>query len=223
MLSTDFYANNHPWRDVNTGAKAFYCFLCFTLSFIWPGLPVLGALILLSLGILSRSRHFKLKRVLKSWSGVLAFLSVGSLGVAVGYGLSEEAMLLSAAFGKGYIGIYSSGLSLGLKLVFRSMACFTALYTYINITPMKHTMDLFKKLKVPGVFLEILEISYRFIFIFIAEAGVIYQSQKMRLGYCSKRTSIRSLGIMVGALFVRVFDKTDKMHTSIVLRLGEDH
>jgi cobalt/nickel transport system permease protein len=222
VLSTDFYANHHPWRAKYTSAKAFSCFLCFVISFTLLSPTWLLLVGILSITILSRSEYFNLKQTLKTWLSVFLFISVGILGVIIGYGTSADLMWLSLKMGTGFIGIYKLGLITALHLLIRSLSCFIALYTYIHVTPMKETFRLLKKLKIPLTFIEILEISYRFIFIFLKEVSIIYQAQEMRLGYSSKKKAIRSLGLIAGSLFIRIFDKTDKMHLSIVLRHGED-
>ena len=52
---------------------------------------------------------------------------------------------------------------------------------------------------------------YRFIFILIEEAGQIYRSQVMRLGYGKFRESVRSFGMLAGALFIRTWESGEAL------------
>jgi cobalt/nickel transport system permease protein len=64
---------------------------------------------------------------------------------------------------------------------------------------------------VPTVLIDLAMLTYRFIFILIDEAGEIYRSQVMRLGYGRFRESVNSLGMLAGALFIRTWESGEAL------------
>lgn len=60
-----------------------------------------------------------------------------------------------------------------------------------------------RKFKVPGLFIELMLLIYRYIFVLLDTAHSISVSQDSRLGNKDYKTSLKSFSQMVSALFVR--------------------
>jgi cobalt/nickel transport system permease protein len=72
--------------------------------------------------------------------------------------------------------------------------------------------------RVPRLFIEILSLAYRYIFVLFDEAAVIYSAQKNRLGYVSWRRGVNSIGILAGSMTLKAFDHSQNITTSMIQR-----
>ena len=73
-------------------------------------------------------------------------------------------------------------------------------------------------LRVPKGLIEILMFAYRFLFVLLEDAGIIYHSQKNRLGYSNIRRALGSFGILAGSLILKAFDHADHITTTMIQR-----
>jgi cobalt/nickel transport system permease protein len=64
---------------------------------------------------------------------------------------------------------------------------------------------------VPSLLIDLIELTYRFIFIFLDTALAIHQAQASRLGYVSLRKGIRSLGLLISSLFLGVLQRSGQL------------
>ncbi|TDL91892.1 cobalt ECF transporter T component CbiQ [Vibrio vulnificus] len=95
-----------------------------------------------------------------------------------------------------------------ITVVFCSISC---LYFLTLTTPITVILSVLRKLKVPSLLVDLIELTYRFIFIFLDTALAIHQSQASRLGYGSLRKGIRSLGLLISSLFLGVLQRSGQL------------
>ncbi|MBO0997613.1 cobalt ECF transporter T component CbiQ [Bacillus sp. SD075] len=95
-----------------------------------------------------------------------------------------------------------------ISVVFGSISC---LYFLTLTTPVTVILSVLRKLKVPVLLVDLIELTYRFIFIFLDTALAIHQSQASRLGYGSLRKGIRSLGLLISSLFLGVLQRSGQL------------
>lgn len=98
-----------------------------------------------------------------------------------------------------------------ISLMMVVLSSISSLYFLTLTTPLSDLMNVLRKLKLPIMIIEIIELTYRFIFIFIETALEIYQSQASRLGYCSLRRGIHSLGNLISTLFLGAFQRSKQL------------
>ncbi|MCK9276792.1 MAG: cobalt ECF transporter T component CbiQ [Methanoculleus sp.] len=107
--------------------------------------------------------------------------------------------------------ITTGGANLAVLLLARVFGGMCSLYFIALTTPMTEVFDILRRLRVPTVFIDLAMLTYRFIFILIEEAGQIYRSQVMRLGYGRFRESVQSFGMLSGALFLRTWESGEAL------------
>lgn len=73
-------------------------------------------------------------------------------------------------------------------------------------------------LRVPKGFIEILMFAYRYIFVLLEDAMVIYNAQKNRLGYSSIRRGLSSFSILTGSLILKAFEHSQNTTVAMVQR-----
>lgn len=72
--------------------------------------------------------------------------------------------------------------------------------------------------RVPKGLIEILMFTYRYIFVLLEEAMVIYNAQKNRLGYSSVRRGLSSFGTLTGSLILKAFEHSQNTTVAMVQR-----
>ncbi|MSU00678.1 cobalt ECF transporter T component CbiQ [Tissierella pigra] len=118
-----------------------------------------------------------------------------------------------------YIGITYESFNTGAKLFTTVLSSLTSVYFLILTTPIIDIIKVLKKLKVPSLFIELMVLIYRSIFIFIEEANNIHMAQTMKFGYENKRNSLKSISLLIRNLFLRIFIKHNEMNISLECKL----
>ncbi len=72
--------------------------------------------------------------------------------------------------------------------------------------------------RVPKGLIEILMFAYRYIFMLLEDALVIYHAQKNRLGYSNLRRGLTSFGILAGSLTLKAFEHSQYATVAMVQR-----
>ncbi len=72
--------------------------------------------------------------------------------------------------------------------------------------------------KVPGTWVEICLIAYRYIFVLLEDALTVRDAQKVRLGYTNLACALRSIGILSGAIIIRAYDQSIATYEAMTLR-----
>ncbi len=109
------------------------------------------------------------------------------------------------------LAVTTDGANLAILLLARVFGGMCSLFFIALTTPMAEVFDILKRLGVPTVVIDLAMLIYRFIFILIEEAGQIYRSQVMRLGYGRFRESVHSFGMLSGALFLRTWESGEAL------------
>ena len=73
-------------------------------------------------------------------------------------------------------------------------------------------------LRVPKGFIEVALFAWRYLFVLLDDAQVVYAAQKNRLGYAGFRRGLRSFGTLAGALVIKAFDNSQTVTAAMVQR-----
>lgn len=108
-------------------------------------------------------------------------------------------------------------------IVASSLAALSAMYFLALTTPFFELAGAFTKLRMPKVFVELVLLIYRFIFILMETAVQMTTSQRARLGYVSLKSSYRSTALLFVNLFSSAYHRANEVFTAMVARnyLGE--
>ncbi len=127
-----------------------------------------------------------------------------------------------ALFAVQFMGIHvvghSDGLSEGLMIVSRIIGAVSIVALVGFSTPFTEFMAGLSWLRVPKGFIEILMFAYRYIFVLLDDANVIYNAQKNRLGYSNMRRGLNSFGVLAGSLTLKAFDHSHNTTVAMVQR-----
>ncbi|MDI6801498.1 MAG: cobalt ECF transporter T component CbiQ [Thermodesulfovibrionales bacterium] len=85
-------------------------------------------------------------------------------------------------------------------------------------TPFTEIMSALSWMRIPKGFIEILMLAYRYVFVLLEDAMVIYNAQKNRLGYCSIKRGLSSFGTLAGSLVLKAFEHSHNITTAMIQR-----
>jgi len=101
---------------------------------------------------------------------------------------------------------YREGLIEGLLLAARILGAVSVVVVLGFATPFTEFIAGLSWFRVPREFVEILLFAYRYIFVLLEEALVIYNAQKIRLGYSTISRGLRAFAVLSGTLTIRAFE-----------------
>lgn len=138
----------------------------------------------------------------------LAFLALGTVAIAVN--LTDVPMdLLNIDIGSKYIAVSWFSLLYAVRLITVSLASVSCLYFLILTTPMMDLLYVLKKLRCPSLIIEIMMLTYRYIFVLFDMASSIMTAQNCRLGNISAKSAINGMGNMLSVILIRAMQKAN--------------
>ncbi|EEW95380.1 cobalt ECF transporter T component CbiQ [Fusobacterium animalis] len=218
MISLDKVAYTSKLLKNNPSEKLLFSILtlfsCIFFNNILVSLIVLFIMYLsvTYLGGIENRLFFKLMSI------PLIFLIIGVLTIIiVKLKPNQETLFKITIFSSEY-GITSKTFMQGLTLMLKSLAAVSCLYFLILTTPVLDIFYCLEKLKLPKLLVEIISLVYRYIFLFIDVAQMIYISQDARLGYSTLKSSFNSSGRLVSSLFLTALKQANESFVCLEAR-----
>lgn len=218
MIGIDKYAYTSKISKIDPKTKLLFALfpLCICIicnSFIISILTiVIMTYATLKLGGISYNRLFKLMLIPTS------FLLVGVLTIIINRFLSSENLLLSINLGNYFYGVSGESLIKGLKIVFKALGAVSCMYFFSLNTSMNDFFNFLRKTRLPILFIELMELMYKFIFVIWEEKEKVYIAQSSRLGYLGFKNKLKSSAELMTVLFLRSFRRVDKINISLESR-----
>ena len=133
--------------------------------------------------------------------------------------------------GEWYLTGSTASLTRVCRLWITALSAVTCLYFLSLNTTLTDILEVLRKMRLPALLIELMMLIYRFIFVLLDCAHEISISQKSRLGNIDYRTSLKSFGTLVSALFVRAVKRSGFLYDAMESRcydgdlrvLCEDH
>ena len=129
----------------------------------------------------------------------------------------QEAMFSVKMWGITITG-HKDGLMDGLQIGSRILGAVSVVALLGFSTPFTEFMAGLSWLKVPKGIIEISLFAYRYIFVLLEDAMVIYNAQKNRLGYSSIKKGLNSFGTLTGSLIIKAFEQSLNITTAMIQR-----
>ena len=118
-----------------------------------------------------------------------------------------------------FLSVTSDGLNRAVLIAARAMAAVTLVLCMLGTMKFENTMKALEHLKVPTKVTQLLMFTYRYIFVLIDEFSAMSRSLASRS--FEKGTNLRTmttLAKMVGMLFIRSFERADRVYNAMVSR-----
>ncbi|MBS3921468.1 MAG: cobalt ECF transporter T component CbiQ [Deltaproteobacteria bacterium] len=113
---------------------------------------------------------------------------------------------------------HTDGLMEGLMIAARILGAVSIIALLGFSTPFTEFMAGLSWFRIPKGFIEILMFAYRYIFVLLEDAMVIYNAQKNRLGYSSVRRGLNSFGVLTGSLILKAFEQSQNTTVAMAQR-----
>jgi len=164
-----------------------------------------GALIL-SLILISR---VPAKFVLKRSLAIIPFVGLVAIGLP----------FLGGSGGSYNFGVFSvtqSAFLIFLNVLVKSWLCVLAMIVLTSTTSFSKLLNGFQRLKMPRVYIMILSFMYRFIFVFDDELMRMSRARDARTSFSSSWIqSVKAVGGIIGALFVRSYERGERVYAAM--------
>jgi len=204
----------HRW-DVRFKLASFLL-LAFLMVSLQHRQTAVAALVLTLLGY--RVAAIPWRRGFKRLLGMAGFLSMFLLMLPL-TAVRQSNDLVLVFGGIEWLGFNLRGLDLALLIILRAAAVALLMEPLLATAPLPVTLAGLARMGVPQRLTELLLISHRYLYVFVHEARRMQIGMDVR-GF-RKSTSLatlRSIGNYVGMLFVRSFERTERVHAAMLAR-----
>ncbi len=113
---------------------------------------------------------------------------------------------------------FETGWNQGAQLLARSLISLAIMITLVATTPFSQLLTAFQRLHVPQVLISILAFMYRYMFVLVDELDKMRRAKLARTFYPSLWWEVRLMGNFVGILFVRAFERAERVYAAMCAR-----
>jgi len=201
VFSIDYYAYASKIRDWNPVYKSLLALisllLCILLNNLYVALAVLLAMSFLTVvkGGLSFDRY------LSTLTIPLVFMIFGSVAIALGVAKNPVGQY-NLNLGLFYIYCSRESVMKTLLIMGKAIGAVSAMYMLTLSTPASEIITVLRKAHIPGLFIEMMNMIYRYIFLLMDTQCRMKNSAVSRLGYVDFKTSMWSFGQVAANLLV---------------------
>lgn len=221
MLIIDKYAYTNRLKDFNPMAKFYFAIGLLLISLIMKNSFIHLTVILTMISITVLIAKIPFKNYMKILFIPSSFLLLSILAILISITQSEvEHILGLKILGLNFM-ITTQSINASILLLSRAFASLTCTFFLVLSTPMNDLIYIFKKHRLPKLFIEMTILIYRFIFVFLEEYKEIYVAQQMRFGYINLKTSYKSISYLIVALFIRVMLRFKEMEITLETKCFE--
>lgn len=218
MISIDKLAYISELQKVNPMEKFIFAMVTMIMCISLNNLTDSIIILLLMAFITIYKGKLPLKNYIELMSLPLVFLIMGLITIAINVVGSNEGLIFSFSIFNVKLGCTYDSIFTATKLFFKSLASVSCLYFLTLTTPIFEVLSVLRKLKVPKLFVELMGLIYRFIFVLLDTVNMIYISQNSRLGYSTFKLGFNSLGELITSLFLSSYKRSQDIYTAMESR-----
>ena len=147
-----------------------------------------------------------------------AFLALVVVGVAVSLSLTPRSAALAVRLGPVWLNSDAPQVQEALRLLTRALGSVAAMNFLALTTPMVDLIDLLRRVRVPVLLLDMMTVTYRFIFTLLESMERMYVAQASRLGYATWWRGMRSAALLGSRLFLDAYQRNRRLHIALEAR-----
>lgn len=201
VFSIDMYAYHSKINSWNPSLKVALAVIMLMLCILFDNLYVSGLVVLLSAFVTVGLGKMPLREYMKLLSVPVAFLVVGSVVIAFNLAGTEQG-LAGVWLPFGYLFVTQDSLNTVMHLWGKAFGGLSAMFMMSLSTPSGEIFSVLRKVKVPQLVIELMNMIYRFIFVMIDTFSRMNNSAESRLGYTDWRTALHTFGHITSNLLV---------------------
>ena len=216
-FSIDYYAYISAIREWNPMFKVFFALAVLIMCIAMNSLYV-SLFILVTMGYLTVVRgRIPLHQYISTLTIPIVFVVVGSLTIALNFARTPIGEI-NIPLGFCYIYTSRADLFRMFNLMAKAMAAVSALFMMTLSTPSGEIISVLRKVHVPKLFVELMNMISRYIFVITETYKKMHDSAESRLGYVDYRTSLRSFSGTASNLLVVSLKKANAYYDALVSR-----
>ncbi|NLZ48401.1 MAG: cobalt ECF transporter T component CbiQ [Clostridiales bacterium] len=218
MISMDKYAYSSKLRCIQPMEKLIFSLLTLVVG-LWAD-NVFISIIIFSIMLYTTVYYggIPIKKYFKFLLIPMGFLFISVITIVINISENPEKFFWFFRVGKFFIGCSKSGFFKALHLIFKVISSVSCLYFISLSTPFIDLLSTLRKLKAPKLILEMTALTYKFIFIIMNTAEIIFIAQNSRLGYINLSTAYQSLGTLISTLFIRSYKRAKELYIALESR-----
>lgn len=218
MIGTDKYSYASRLREVDPTAKLVLTAASMVLCLCTSGILVSVFTIVYFCAVSALWGGTAPRDFLRLMRIPLFFLLIGSITITFARFPNWEGVLAGVQWGQWVYGLSVNSIAQGIRMIARALGCIASVYFTMLSTPVTDLMLAFRRMHIPPLFIALMELIYRFIFVLYETAQRIHTAQASRLGYHGLRRSYQSLGMLISMVFIKAYRKSDKISNSLESR-----
>ncbi|WP_163100125.1 cobalt ECF transporter T component CbiQ [Peribacillus alkalitolerans] len=226
MIKIDDYAYTSGLKNVHPIEKVSFALIFLFFTIVSKNVIVAClTFTVMSIGVLFKAK-IPFKAYLKLLFAPFVFLMTSLFAIIFSIApINQEGLeiLWMAQIGSWQIYISPYSVQQSYHLATTILASVSCLYFLVLSTPLHQLMWVLKKAKLPTVFIELIGITYRFIFVLLENMYQIYIAQSSRLGYQNYRSWISSVAQLIVSLFIKSIRSAKDLQIAIDSRGGDEH
>jgi len=153
-------------------------------------------------------------RTLIFFLGPLLATAVAVAGFSVGFGKTPIYEL-------GNLTVYREGIIQGGEVAVRVYCDMTWLVLTFVTTPFHKILEAFRWYKIPGILVDTLAMMYRYSFLLFSEFTRMHTASYTRGGRSGKPKAIKTISRICAQVFMRAFDRSERIYLAMITRGGE--
>ncbi|AOR22770.1 cobalt ECF transporter T component CbiQ [Clostridium taeniosporum] len=217
IYSIDFYAYKSKINHWNPMFKVVFAFITLLICIIANNFYV-SLIISFTMAFITVCKgkiHFQ--EYLSLLTIPITFMILGSIAIAIGIStrpIGEYNLNFHLFY------LYSSNESIlkTLKIMMKAFGAISAMYMMTLSTSASEIISVLRKIHVPKIIIELMNMIYRFIFILLDVQCKMKNSAQSRLGYVDFKTSCYSFGSTSGNLLIVSLKKANAYYDSMESR-----
>jgi cobalt/nickel transport system permease protein len=133
-------------------------------------------------------------------------------------------VLAAVNIGGWHISIFREGTLVFFGIMIKAWLSILALILLTTTTRLPDLLGGLERLRLPRVMVMILSFMYRYIFVLVEEVGRLRTARDSRgYGGGTRRHRIRTVGTMVGTLFIRSYERGERIYNAMLSRGYDGH
>lgn len=218
IYSIDFYAYTSNLKNWNAAFKAIISFSALLIC-ILANKNHISIIIALSMSAITVYKGgLKISEYIRLLLIPLSFLIMGTIPIGFDFAFTPLNNSVNFNVFNFYIVLTYQNINLALKVLLKSFGAVCSMYMLVLSTTPSEIITLLGKLHIPKIIVQLMNMTYRFIFILIKIQSEMRCAAQSRLGFCDFKTSCYTFGHIASNLLLVSFRRANIYYDALVSR-----
>lgn len=214
----DRFSYTSPLGQVHPMEKSFFAIFTMIICILANSIIISSLVLGLMAGSTILGGKVPLRFYLRLLLIPVTFLALGTISIAVTT-ITPTDNVICSWYLLGYpLGITPANLQASFVILAKSLGAVSCLLFLVLTTPMLDIIYLLRMLRIPELFLELMLLIYRFLFVLWDSGQKIYLAQSARLGYSSGKKSLLAMGMLMAGLLLQSLRRSRELTLALEAR-----